>query len=98
MNAEDAAYEREGPTCALKRAAELELFGPRQGEGRFACSPLEIEVSLGEQDLRDQDGFGFSLRFRRVIVALAFEGCELSGRAATSARCPPKTFSNFLSA
>jgi hypothetical protein len=96
MNAEDAVYERDGPTCALPLAAYLELFMPRQGEGRFACSPLEIEVSLGEQELSNENGFGFSLRFRRVVVALGLEGCELAREGRYERTLPAEDFVQFL--
>lgn len=96
MNPDDAVYDREGPTSALPLAADLELFRARQGEARFACSPLEIEVSLGEQDLRDEDGFGFSLRFRRVIVALTLEGCELARKGRYERTLPAEDFLQLL--
>jgi hypothetical protein len=96
MNAEDAVYDREGPACAVRFAADLELFKPRQGEGCFARSPLEIEVSLGEQDLRDEHGFGFSLRFRRVIVALTLEGCDVARQGRYERTLPAEDFAQFL--
>ena len=91
MKAEDAIYEPAGSTLALPRAADLELFTPRQGEGFFDRSPLAVEVSLGDQDLRDEDGFGFSLRFRRVIIALLLEHCKLAREGRYERTCPPKT-------
>ncbi|MBL8659755.1 MAG: hypothetical protein JNM75_08370 [Rhodospirillales bacterium] len=96
MNTEDVAYERDEPSCAVPLAASLELFGPSQGKGCFSRSPLEIEVSVGEQNLRNGEGFGFSLHFRRVIVALLFENCELMREGRYERTLPAEDFVQFL--
>jgi len=74
----DARIIKEDPSHAAPRAAGLEVFFPRQGEGAFARMPLEVEVSLYEERFQDADGFGFALRFRQVIVALTCERCDIA--------------------
>lgn len=66
-------------------AAALEVFRPRQGEESIDQLPVSLEVTLGDQEFIDPeatDGFGVVLSFRRVIIALYPEGCEVaqSGR------------------
>ena len=93
---DDASFSRRGPTNAMRYAAELELFLPRQGEGRFSNAPLEIEVSLGEQEFRDKDGIGFCLRFRRVIVEIIPKYCEIERDQRYRRTLPREDFTQFL--
>ena len=95
-NHDDVVYSRDGPSHALEFAASLELFDPRQGFGSFERTPIEIEVSLGEQDLTDEDGFGGSIRFRRVVVALVLEDCELARDERYERTLEPEDFTQFL--
>jgi hypothetical protein len=77
-------------------AAYLQLFLPRQGGGEFASTPLEIEVSMGDQALTDGSGSGFSLRFRRVIVALELKACQVARTDRYERTLPAEDFSQFL--
>ena len=68
----------EGTVCP--GAAELEVFGPRQGEESADRLAVAVEVTLGEGEYPNpeaEDGFGITLAFRRVIVALMPDRCEV---------------------
>lgn len=96
MDTADVTYEREPARHAARYAAALELFSPVQGEGTFLETPLLVEVSLGAQEFRDRDGFGFELRFRRVIVEVSVEGCEIARGGRYERTLPPEDYSHFL--
>jgi hypothetical protein len=68
-------------TCAVRYAAELEIFPPRQGSEDFDRAPLQVEVTLGQGEFKESPSgidVGFTLRFRRVIVELALDNAELA--------------------
>ena len=68
-------------TCAVRYAAELEIFPPRQGAEDFDRAPLQLEVTLGRCDFQGSPSgldVGFALQFRRVIVEIFLENAELA--------------------
>tara|TARA_R110001583_G_scaffold189261_1_gene352018 strand:+ start:657 stop:1511 length:855 start_codon:yes stop_codon:yes gene_type:complete len=83
-----ATYTREGPSWALPYAAYLELFQPQQGLDDFASTPIDIEVSFGEQDVITKDGFGFRVGFKRVTVSVQPFGSEISRNGRLSRSIP----------
>ncbi|MEO0666727.1 MAG: hypothetical protein AAFZ99_02315 [Pseudomonadota bacterium] len=87
---------RTGPTCAARYAADLELFLPRQGQQKYDQLPLEIEVSLGEHQFSEGDGFGFSLRFRQVIVEVIMNDCEMSREGRYERKVDKEAFHHYL--
>ena len=94
-----ADYERIPPTCALRYAAELELFKPRQGEGNFERTPLELEVSLGEQLFTGDTNrglIGFKLRFRRVILEVLVKNGQISRDDRYQRTLSQEEFSQYL--
>lgn len=92
----DAKFLREPTACAARFAADLELFAPRQGTEKFDRMPLEIEVSLGEEEFSDEEGFGFRLRFRKVIVEVYLEKAEISKYDRYQRTIPKEEFSELL--
>jgi hypothetical protein len=92
----DVHYEREPVRHAAPYAAALEVFPPAQGEGTFSATPLHIEVSLGAQEFRGENGLGFELRFRRVILELIVERCEVARSGRYERTLPPEDYSHFL--
>ena len=78
MDDEDRVrYIKEGPSHAVEDALTLEVLGPGQGQGSFSRTPVEIEVSAGDMEFRE-DEIAISLKFRRVFVALILENCRLA--------------------
>lgn len=74
----DARVVHYSPDHAVKYAAQLAFSPPRQDRGgEFESMPLEAVVTFGEQEFREQDGFGFSLRFRRAVLALYLLRCNI---------------------
>lgn len=96
MDETDVHYRREPVQHAARYAAALEVFPPSQGEGSFSSTPLHVEVSLGAQEFRDEHGIGFELRFRRVILDLVVEGCEIEQRDRYERTLPPEDYNHFL--
>ena len=79
MDDEDRVrYLKEGPSHAVEDALTLEVLGPGQGQGSFSRTPVEIEVSAGDMEFREDD-IAISLKFRRVFVALILALRQPSG-------------------
>lgn len=93
---DEATISRKGPTSAARYAADLELFLPRQGEVAFEQTPLELEVSFGEQDFTDSDGFGFKLSFRRAFIEVILEDCEILKEGRYKRSLPKEQFRHLL--
>jgi len=68
-------------TCAVRYAAELEIFPPPQGTENFDRAPLHLEVTLGRSDFQESPSgvdVGFALQFRRVIIELILDNAEIA--------------------
>lgn|GEM_PF-5584872 len=96
---EDADFRVEPPACAVRYAAQLEVFPPRQGQGTFSRTPLEVEVSLGEQTFRDpasDDEVGFKLRFSRVVIEVIVDRGRISRSDRYQRTLPADEFKQHL--
>lgn len=92
-------YEIQRPKSVARYAAELELFVPRQGQADWLKTPLEVEVSLGEQTFIDgtsEDRFGFTLRFRKVILDVTTYNCVISRTGRYERTLPQDEFKQFI--
>lgn len=96
MKYTDVEYQRERVRHAVRYAAALEVFPPPQGEGTFSTTPLHVEASLGAQEFRGDTGIGFELRFRRVILELIADRCEIAQRDRYERTLPPEDYNHFL--
>jgi len=84
---------------AARLAAQLEIFPIQQGRGSFERAPLEVEVSLGEQEFREGpgvDAIGFILQFRRVIIEVQVEGGFISSTDRYERTLPDDVFKQYV--
>lgn len=89
-------YKRSGPKWATPYAAYLELFLPKQGSGEYSKTPIDIEISMGDQEFTESDGFGFRLSFKRVFLTIIPRKCEVSREGRLERSIPKEEFTYLI--
>ena len=76
---------------AFPRGVQLVTF-VNQG-GNFLELPIQVDLIFGEEQVRDETGFGFALRFRKCFLRLNLERCQIvSSTHRYQTTLPPEDF------
>ncbi len=86
-----ARVERRDHVDAFPSGVQLVTFVNQGGD--FLELPIQVDVIFGEEQVRDESGFGFAVKFRKCFLRLNLDRCQIvSSTHRHQATLPPEDF------
>jgi len=86
------------PEFAFPNTATIELYEPEDEEKLFSCCPLLVDLFIGDEPIYPggEKRAGFTLRFKRVFLALALRECTVDRKQRYEYVLPTEDFNQVL--